>query len=138
LAGNAEGVAAERDAFGEIGVANEIDSSVWSKLRAIEPPNAAVVRLSDLPSEIERTWLAANALDAHVHASPARGVVRVIARDSSQIAAFGANGDASNATRSPERLAGDQWSAFSKKRSELDARVKQTFDPSNVLNRGIL
>lgn len=138
LAGNLEGVAAERDAFGEIGTASEIDSNVWTKLRAIEPPGAAVVRLSDLPSEIERTWLAAGALDAFVHATPARGIVRVITRDSSTIAALGAHGSASTATRIGERLTGDQWRSFATQRSTLDVRVKQTFDPSNVLNRGIL
>ena len=45
LAGNAEGVAAERDAFSQIGMATEIDSSVWTKLRAIEPPNVPRVRI---------------------------------------------------------------------------------------------
>jgi glycolate oxidase FAD binding subunit len=132
LAGNVEGVAAERDAFSEIGASSEIDSSVWTRLRTIEPPNAAVVRLSDLPSEIERTWLAASTLDAFVHASPARGVVRVIARDASTITGVG------GATRVAERLTADQWRAFAPKRSELEARIKNTFDPANVLNRGIL
>jgi glycolate oxidase FAD binding subunit len=138
LAGNAEGVAAERDAFSEIGVPREIDSEVWRRLRAIEPANAGVVRLSDLPSEIERTWLAASALDAFVHATPARGIVRVIAQDSSRLSALSATVSTSAPTRIAERLTGDQWRAFTPTRTQLDARVKRTFDPSNVLNRGIL
>lgn len=134
LAGNTDGVTAEREAFNQIGVSTEIDSSVWSKLRAIEPPNAGVVRLSDVPSEIERTWLAASLLDAYVHASPARGIVRVIAHDSTKLSAI--NGV--SATRIAERLGGDQWRDFAPPASALNARIKQTFDPSNVLNRGIL
>jgi glycolate oxidase FAD binding subunit len=138
LAGNVEGVAAERDAFSEIGSPKEIDSTVWQRLRAIEPSNAGVIRLSDLPSEIERTWLAARGLDAFVHATPARGIVRVIAPDSSRLSALSAKGSPSSPMRIVERLTGDQWRAFATTTTQLDARVKRTFDPSNVLNRGIL
>ncbi|HEY4305759.1 MAG TPA: FAD-binding protein [Gemmatimonadaceae bacterium] len=134
LAGNTDGVTAERETFNQIGVSTEIDSNVWSKLRAIEPPNAGVVRLSDVPSEIERTWLTASLLDAYVHASPARGIVRIIAHDSTKLSAI--NGV--SATRIAERLGSDQWVDFAPPASALNARIKQTFDPSNVLNRGIL
>jgi glycolate oxidase FAD binding subunit len=138
LAGNAEAVAAEREAFRELGATTEIDAEVWTKLRAIEPPNAGVVRLSDLPSEIERTWLVGSSVDAFVHASPARGIVRVIAQNASALSAIRRSGDATAPTRTGERLAGEQWRDFAPAPSELNARVKQTFDPSNVLNRGIL
>jgi glycolate oxidase FAD binding subunit len=138
LAGNADGVAAQQAAFDELGNAIEVDDAVWRRLRTIEPPKAGVVRLSDLPSEIERTWLPANSIDAYVHASPARGLVRVIARDASQLSALGVDASGSSATRVGERLAGDQWRDFAAPSSELNARIKRTFDPSNVLNRGIL
>jgi len=138
LAGNADAVTAQLAEFAELGRAIEIDADVWMKLRNIEPPNAAVVRLSDLPSEIERTWQAASMLNAFVHASPARGIVRVIARDSSALSGLAPDSRAGGPTRVAERLGGDQWTAFSAAASELNARVKSTFDPANVLNRGIL
>ena len=135
LAGNADAVSAQVAAFAELGEAREVDPGVWSKLRNIEPPGGGVVRLSDLPSEIERTWRAANVVDAFVHASPARGVVRVIAGEPARLSALAT---ASGPTRIAERLPSNQWSAFSAPMRALDARIKQTFDPANVLNRGIL
>jgi glycolate oxidase FAD binding subunit len=134
LAGNADAVAAQLADFSELGKATEIDQDVWTRLRTLEPPGAAVVRLSDLPSEIERTWQTAVMANAFVHASPARGMVRVIARDAVGLGAL----SVARMTRVAERLPGDQWRTFAAAPSELSARVKQTFDPANVLNRGIL
>ena len=138
LAGNADAIAAQLAAFAELGRPMEMDPDVWMTLRNIEPPGAGVVRLSDLPSEIERTWQAASMLNAFVHASPARGIVRVIARDPSATTALASAARGAAPTRVAERLAGEQWQAFSAPASELNARVKRAFDPANVLNRGIL
>jgi glycolate oxidase FAD binding subunit len=138
IAGNQEGVDAQLAAFGELGAVTEVDASVWSTLRRVEPRGCGVARLSDLPSELERTWRAALVRDALVHASPARGVVRVIARDPATLAALAPAGQDSGATRVAERLRGSEWSAFRPSGAALSARVKKTFDPSTVLNRGIL
>ena len=138
LAGNAEGVEAQRQAFSELGASSEIASDVWTKLRASEPRGASVVRLSDLPSEIERTWTAANVPGALVHASPARGIARTITSDSTPFAALKSATGSSGATCLAERLPADQWRAFAPPDSDLNTRVKQTFDPSNILNPGIL
>jgi len=138
LAGNAEGVEAQRQAFSELGASSEIASDVWTKLRASEPRGASVVRLSDLPSEIERTWRAANVPGALVHASPARGIARTITSDSTAFAALKSATGSSGATCLAERLPADQWRAFAPPHSDLNTRVKQTFDPSNILNPGIL
>jgi glycolate oxidase FAD binding subunit len=138
LAGNTEAVAAQAAAFAELGAPTEVDSTVWTKLRSIEPPGASVVRLSDLPSEIGRTWQAATAFHAFAHASPARGIVRLIARDSAALSAPAPSDGATGPTRIAERLPGDQWGNFAAPASDLNVRIKRTFDPANVLNRGIL
>jgi hypothetical protein len=138
LAGNAEGVDAQRRAFGELGASSEVAPDIWMKLRAIEPAGASVVRLSDLPSEIERTWSAANVPGALVHASPARGIARTIASDAIHLAALKSATGPNGATCLGERLPADQWRAVAAPGSDLNTRVKQTFDPSNVLNPGIL
>lgn len=138
LAGNAEGVDAQRLAFGELGTSSEVDSAVWPKLRAIEPATAAVVRYSGLPSEIDSVWRAANMPGALVHASPARGIARTITTDVAALAALQTPAASNRITCIAERLPADRWSAFPRPRSDLNTRVKQTFDPSNVLNPGIL
>jgi glycolate oxidase FAD binding subunit len=138
LAGNAEGVTAQRRAIDELGASTEIGADIWSRLRTIEPPGVSVVRLSSLPSALAGTWSTANVPGALVHASPARGVVRVIAGDGTSLASLAADARAAGITCIGERLRADEWAAFATRRSTLEARIKQTFDPSNVLNRGIL
>jgi glycolate oxidase FAD binding subunit len=138
LAGNGESVEVQRRSVAELGTPVEIDAATWTKLRAVEPPGASVVRLSHLPSEIGATWRVANATGALVHASPARGVARVIASDAAALPAMRASALRSGITCVAERLPATQWVQFATQRSELDRRIKQTFDPASVLNPGIL
>jgi glycolate oxidase FAD binding subunit len=86
LSGNAERVAAERDALGALGDTAPVPMSVWPGLRRIEPPmgaNVAVVRWGHLPSNLARTWAhvasRCEGIDgALIHASVSRGLVRAI------------------------------------------------------------
>jgi glycolate oxidase FAD binding subunit len=137
LAGNSEGVEVQRRLVGELGTAAEIDADVWARLRAAEPPGASVIRLSNLPSLIEQTWRAASVPGALVHASPARGIVRIIATDPATLPTIRATATQSGATCIAERLPADQWAGFTTSRSMLEQRIKKTFDPANVLNPGI-
>ena len=62
LGGNRQAVAAQRSAFAALGVAVDVDGSVWQRLRTIEGTGALVFRLSARPSEIARVWSAASAV----------------------------------------------------------------------------
>ncbi|HTE45690.1 MAG TPA: FAD-binding protein [Gemmatimonadaceae bacterium] len=147
MGGNAEAVRAQRAALAELGSAREVNASVWQHLRAAEPEEAIVFRLSRLPIEIDATWADAAAIAAScsgtlVHAAPSRGVVRCIipaepTTDTTLAAAFGAT---SNATRIGERLPAELWELCSKTpvADRLSAGIKKTFDPHSILNYGIL
>jgi glycolate oxidase FAD binding subunit len=145
LGGNAEAVRAQRDALAELGTVREADAEVWSRLRAIEPPNAMVFRLSALPAAMGTTWSEAERIvsgvdDAFMHATPAFGIVRCIVRandgrSESVTRAFAS----ATSTRIGERLPGYGWSALpSAVADPLSRRVKATFDPYDRLNPGIL
>jgi glycolate oxidase FAD binding subunit len=131
VAGNAEAIRAQRDSLAELGKPEEIDPRIWTDLRACEPAGCSTVRLSGLPSEVEQTWREASALDgALLHATPARGIVRAI---------FSGGIARGRSTIIAERLPNALWSSVSAPEDGgLSQRVKARFDPSNVLNPGIL
>jgi glycolate oxidase FAD binding subunit len=156
LAGNAEHVAAQRAALSALGDTADTPAGVWDALRTAEPPDAAVVRLSHLPSLLFEVWRhALAAVDgmpgALVHASVARGVARCIvpSPDAERLAAAFAPGrlavgDAPG-TQIFERLPAPLWPRLSPSAMGRDAaaarlsrRVKDAFDPQGVLNPGIM
>jgi glycolate oxidase FAD binding subunit len=149
LGGNEDSVRAQRDAFGELGDLRDISSDTWLRLRTAEPPSgrAAVFRLSQLPSRIEATWreatsLANRAPHALVHATVARGMVRCIIPLINDVPELLRRGFStpSTVTRVAERLPRELWPMCPTRLidSRLSQRVKSTFDPSYVLNPGIL
>jgi glycolate oxidase FAD binding subunit len=144
LAGNREGVDAQRGALAELGPLTEVDTAVWTKLRAVERKDSIVFRLSSLPSEIAGTWSEGVSVEgAMVHAAPMRGVVRVIApaaAENSVARLFARSTHATRSSMAGERLSAALWAAcpIPADGAELSARVKATFDPSRILNPGIL
>jgi len=131
LGGNSEAVAAQRASLAELGTLKEVDPSTWTRLRAADSSSPIVFRLSNLPSEIAATWNeAVSVADAKVHASPMRGIVRVLAP--------GLRNTSFTSTRIAERLPAGLWPLFPAQTAELQSRMKSSFDPSNVLNPGIL
>ena len=143
MGGNAESVRAQRAAFGELGDAKPIDTTVWERLRAADSGPAVVFRLSQLPSEMGELWDASRAVSRAypatlIHATPARGIVRFIVPNGSVASAdvF----PASNAKRIGERLTIDLWHQCSPTTAAgaIPSRIKKAFDPRGVLNPGIL
>lgn len=143
LAGNMASVRAQRDVLARLGPLHAADAAVWRALRAIEPREAIVGRLSSLPSRIANLWEEARVATSGVEeallvASVGRGVVRAIVPAS--------NADAAGslarceATVIFERLPAALWGelAPSPARDRLSRGVKERFDPSHVLNPGIL
>lgn len=148
LGGNREAVRAQRAAFRELGEAREIDATLWDSLRAIEPEQALVFRLSGLPTRMEQTWseaarIASQCAGTLIHANPMRGIVRCIvpANDTNAAARVVHEFERMTETvRLGERLPVDVWSKITPATgaAELPMRIKRTFDPGGILNPGIL
>jgi glycolate oxidase FAD binding subunit len=146
LAGNSEGVRAQRQALAELGGVRPVDPSVWTKFAAIEPEGSIVFRLSGLPTEIEARWRDASEIAAEcpgtlLHASPSRGVVRcIVPKTDAAVASLKRRFAApSQGSRIGERLPAELWQLCSPAPTadRLSAGIKRAFDPSNVLNVGI-
>src|SRR5581483_2739985 len=147
LGGNSEAVRAQRAALAELGSVMEQDPACWSKLRGAEPEQAIVFRLSQLPSRLPEIWDAALAIaeacpGTLLHARPVRGVVRCIVprSDASAASLTRLLSGVAMSTRIGERLPAALWAAWIPPATSnpLSRRIKATFDPSNVLNPGIL
>jgi FAD/FMN-containing dehydrogenase len=138
------------DSAATLGATRDVDGTVWRALSAGEPDDAAVVRLSTLPSRIGALWDRASAIvervGGYVHATVARGVVRCV------IPSLGAGEDEIarlrgivtslriDATCIAERLPASLWPALIPAAAAdlLSVRVRSAFDPDHLLNPGIL
>jgi FAD/FMN-containing dehydrogenase len=150
LGGNAPSVAAQRALCATLGDLQQLPTSVWQQLRAMDDEATAVARVSARPARLDETWAhVARALEtagvpAHTVRRVAladRGMVRVAidgAHDAVLTALIAHLAPAGGATRW-ERLPPSCWPFV---RSETDdalsQRVRRAFDPSARLNRGIL
>jgi hypothetical protein len=126
----------------------EIADSPWAPLRTVEasvntPP--AVVRLSALPSRIGEVWSeAARVLetvnDAMMHATPGLGIVRCIVPGGDPAALRALTTLSGKVTVVPERLPAGMWLELSASvvSDRLSQGIMKAFDPSHVLNPGIL
>lgn len=148
VGGNAASVRAQRDVLARLGPIRPAEPTVWRDLRSIEPRDAVVARLSSLPSRITNVWQEARiatsgADDALLVASIGRGIVRAIVpgnnADVARNIARVSSGQ-SKATVLFERLPAALWPelAPSPAHDRLSRGVKERFDPSRVLNPGIL
>jgi glycolate oxidase FAD binding subunit len=143
MGGNVDAVAAQQQAFKELGAPRVVESDVWTRLRSAEPSEAIVFRVSNLPSRIQGTWLEAAALTRAcpgtlVHATAARGVVRcIVPRSDAATDALAKSFASGTAARVGERLPPLLW-PHALTRDRLSRGIKTTFDPARVLNPGIL
>lgn len=143
LGGNAASVRAQCTVLDTFGESRQVGNDVWSALRAAEPPGTIVARLSTLPSGMAQLWTQAREAVAGVPgamivASVGRGIARcVLPDDASDAARRLARCDA---TVIFERLPAGLWDelAPSPVSDRLSRSVKDRFDPSHVLNPGVL
>lgn len=142
-AGNSELVSAARSGLRELGAPRAVGAEVWENLRRVEPRDAAVLRLSHLPTRLGEIWRAAAASggDALMHATPTRGLVRCILRDArvSAAAIEHVTQAVPGVTLVGERLPADAWSRIpTPAAGRLSPGIKRAFDPGHQLNRAIL
>lgn len=149
LGGNEEAVRAQREQLRTLAEGRELDGGIWHRLRVLEPPSAAVVRLSGRPSAFTETWRTATRMAerwtaaAYCHGDPGRGVARVV------FPLTTGTGEAElrpileipfEGSRIFERMPAALWNVLSSSaiRGQLESGIKKAFDPHNVLNPGIL
>jgi glycolate oxidase FAD binding subunit len=143
LGGNATALRAQRSILATFGDVHEVGNEVWRAVRGAEPSVAIVVRLSSLPSRMATVWTQAREATARVEgamviASLGRGVARcIVPGDAGEAARRLARCDASVIF---ERLPADLWDELAPPavNDHLSRGVKDRFDPSHVLNPGVL
>jgi glycolate oxidase FAD binding subunit len=152
LGGNSAAVAAQRAAMEILGGAKEVEAGVWDRLREIESSvgseNRApvVMRISTLPQNLAQVWTAvrdelADVAGAALHATPSLGIMRCILPSTTDLTKLERIISAlRDATVIFERLPASAWQSLSPTvvGDRLSQRVKKAFDPSNILNPGIL
>jgi glycolate oxidase FAD binding subunit len=155
LGGNAAGVGAQRATLVALGGVREVDSRIWGQLREIEDANSSsgspgappiVARISSLPSRVAELWSNARevfreAPGAWMHATPAFGLVRCVLPARTPMALVERlSSSTPGASVSFERLPGPMWTDLSPSlvADRISQGIKQAFDPSNILNPGIM
>lgn len=155
LGGNEESVSAQLAEIATLGAAVDAPDDCWDRLRALDADAAATARFSMPLADISLAWdaLADSGQDEVLlrHASVMRGIVRCLVREprgqeASSVDAISAISAISAMSRTvgsarfiPERLGPGLWSrlAPSPVSDPISRRVKEAFDPGNVLNPGI-
>jgi glycolate oxidase FAD binding subunit len=147
LGGNSAAVTAQRAAISQLGGARVLKAETWDRLRVIEdgfPSPPVVLRISSLPATIAETWIAIRSAlreipEAMMHATPSLGIVRCVLPASAPLDVLE---HLSSLSRSVihERLSAAMWSSLSPSvvSDRLSQGIKRAFDPSNILNPGIL
>jgi glycolate oxidase FAD binding subunit len=143
LGGNAISICAQRNVLATLGDVRQVATEVWRAARSAEPSGSYVARLSSLPSRMASLWTqareaTAGVADTMVIASPGRGVARcIIPGDAQDAARRLARCDASVIF---ERLPAELWNELAPAavNDRLSRGVKDRFDPSHVLNPGVL
>jgi FAD/FMN-containing dehydrogenase len=143
LGGNEDSVREQLRALGTLGEMHPAAMDAWSALAGIEPPGAAVVRVSAPPSRLHVLWarLSARDEDSLVHAAVGRGIVRCInpASAHSPLAPWLEHISQTEGTHIFERLPASEWSRIpSRVNDPLSRAVRRAFDPQRILNPGIL
>jgi glycolate oxidase FAD binding subunit len=144
LGGNARAIASQRQRASSLGKAVEVDAAVWDKLRSVERGSAAVIRIADLPSAFAERWDDAQQLCGRggvAVGSPARGTIRCVLGDFDTTRVVSLRARSKTAALVFETLpTAAAWHSLTTEMdpASLDARVREAFDPSGIMNPGIM
>ena len=149
--GNQHSVSAQVAEFGTLGESLVAPDDCWHRLRALDAASAATFRCSVPLADLPRAWdelghTAADGDELPRHATVLRGIIRCLVPAPSGSGALPRDHLAAlerpiaGARMIPERLRAEAWHqlAPSPVADPISRRVKQAFDPVNVLNPGIL
>jgi glycolate oxidase FAD binding subunit len=147
LGGNEDAVRAQREQLGALAPSRDVSPDSWRALRVAEPPTAAVLRLSRLPSLFAATWRDGRVIverwqGGYCHGDPGRGVVRIVlplSGNSSEASLRAVLAVSFDGARVYERLPAALWPQLSPTaiRGAIDGGIKAAFDPNHLLNPGI-
>jgi glycolate oxidase FAD binding subunit len=142
LTGNRVAVRHQRDVLARLGPITMQAPETWRQLRASDPPDAFIVRVSRRPSELPRLWGVATSLPgAEAHATLSRGIVRL--RIPGDHRATWEHTEA-RFDAADVRIVEQDWLDRAPPTDTpvaddpLSDRLRLAFDPHRVLNRGIL
>jgi glycolate oxidase FAD binding subunit len=147
LGGNAAAVNAQHAAITALGGPRIVKSDAWEKLRVAEDERTSsttLIRLSTTPAKVADVWVAAAKLlrdvpDAMMHSTPFLGIVRCILPSSASREIIEKLSSIAPSVVY-ERMPTSFWSDLSPTvvGDRISQGVKRAFDPSNILNPGIL
>ena len=146
--GNQAAVDAQLRALSSLSKSDEVETAVWDRLRNLENDAEGVIRISGLPAtfrEVSATMLSDVVPWMFEYINPVRGVLRLVLRDpGNQAASEEAVPGIDPAGRPDERIVFEKlpdegWQDIpSSVADSLSQGVKKAYDPSNILNPGIL
>jgi len=147
--GNEESVSAQLAELGSLGEMIGAPDGSWERLRALDAAASATVRFSTPLTDVPLVWDAVgggeNDHGVLRHATVMRGIVRCLVNaPSGSEQALSSLSTLARPVESArlilERLGGELWNRFapSAVNDPISRRVKQAFDPGNILNPGIL
>jgi glycolate oxidase FAD binding subunit len=150
LGGNDAVVEAQLKALSRMAKPREIETQIWTTLRSLDAGAASVIRISSLPMRVIGTApriLEEEVPGVYVTIDPRRGVVRVAAgveADGAEVEVEPGSFDGLKSEESSEvifeKLPAELWSQVSPSvvADPLSRGIKKAYDPSNILNPGIL
>jgi glycolate oxidase FAD binding subunit len=145
LGGSRQSVAAQQALLAPFGGVEEISDSAWDELRRADGAETVVLRLSGLPTSLADTWVHVQRSiegveGAFAHATISRGVVRCIIPQSAAEMTERLALPGIAAKTAYERLPWSMWPQLSESvtTDRLSRGIRGVFDPSGILNPGIL
>ena len=143
VGGNDDSVREQLCALASFGEVHPAPMAAWSGLAEIEPPGAAVVRVSAPPARLQLLWARLSEGDdgSLVHAAVGRGIVRCIrpANGGAPLAPWLDLISQTEGTHIFERLPANGWRRIpSRVNDPLSRAVRRAFDPHRILNGDIL
>jgi glycolate oxidase FAD binding subunit len=149
--GNEALVRAQLSALSQVARPEEVESTIWTRLRQLDGKSHTTIRVSSMPQR----FLAASARilgddvpGIYTSIDPRRGILRIIVgadgaggEDSGAIGPIDFDRDGAESSEvSFEKLPPDAWPAVSPSvvRDGLSQGIKRAYDPHNILNPGIL